>query len=114
VTGVLCAAIASNNAAPASGISVSAPDINISANVGVVASGNSLASVSGGSGSYSYSWATSGALIDYAGTSSATLSASKPSTMAGSRSGSATVTVTDTVSGKHASATISVFLENTA
>lgn len=96
MTGVLCIAVGGQ--APVS-LGVSASNILKISPVGEVASGSSTASVSGGSGSYTYAWTPTGAGINYSGTTTATLTASCPNTAEGSVSGSASLLVTDTVTG---------------
>ena len=95
-------------------LQVSAPNILKIAAIGVTAVDTSTAVVTGGSGSYAYAWTPTGAGINYTGTSTATLGASKASTAAGAADGSATLLVTDSVTGQTASTSITVHLENTA
>lgn len=94
---------------------VTAVDISVSVAAGNIASGSSTATVSGGSGSYTYAWVKTTGLVAATLTddTAATATFTKNSTLAGSVSGTATVTATDTVSGRSTSFVITVSLENT-
>lgn len=110
MSGALCVAIGTGGGS--GGLGVTAPNMLNVANVGVVAFDTSTATATGGSGSYTYSWTTSGAGITYDGQSTQTLGASKGDTSAGTASGGATVTVTDTVTGATGTHSIFVSLQN--
>jgi Flp pilus assembly secretin CpaC len=90
----------------------SAPNISVVQAAGVSASGSSTVTPINGSGSYSYAWTASIAGVTFGGTTTPTLTATRTSTTVGSSSGTASVVVTDLVSGATASCAISVYLEN--